>query len=511
MVPTNVNHSTRSISVERVVWYSDAVVGIMQTFLAALLVDSLADLALATQGSNKPPDTVVAEWIGDQGSKFLSHCVVFFMLIYLWRRHHELYRHISSLNRGTLWLNSAFLGCVCLVPFSTALVARSHFTGISLAMLYGTLCLALCLQLALLHHAVHTGSTIDPRGTGITAVRIFIGIPAIIAGLAAFTAWALSLFNVPNSGIWASGLLVLGFSVRPIMSHYLTKHPTVQPPEAMKIAQDKKDQVKDRDLSPLATFFAGSSPDRSLLFTDSVYAIALTLMSTQLISHNGDILSADETAAIIRDTFTPNYNLGNFWTFLIIFVFVQVLWLQHVRTFLFVGTIGGRTQWLNSMHLFTIVMLPLLFGLIGAAPYWAVIPWWLASLGMICCVLSLALVNWSCLVFHKERGAVANNALRVSFTEDAYFIYIALIAIAPLGLLAFAIPMLVLKDPVVNAMWHVAGAPRRSVREVLVGNPNNGVGHAITKSGFVVAAAFVVICIGIEIVRSNIWLLHPIG
>ena len=92
MVSTNVNHSTRSISVERVVWYSDAVVGIMQTFLAALLVDSLADLALATQGSNKPPDTVVAEWIGDQGSKFLSHCVVFFMLIYLWRRHHELYR-----------------------------------------------------------------------------------------------------------------------------------------------------------------------------------------------------------------------------------------------------------------------------------------------------------------------------------------------------------------------------------------------------------------------------------
>ena len=124
------------------------------------------------------------------------------------------------------------------------------------------------------------------------------------------------------------------------------------------------------------------------------------MMSTQLISHNGDILSADETAAIIRDTFTPNYNLGNFWTFLIIFVFVQVLWLQHVRTFLFVNTIGGRTQWLNSMHLFTIVMLPLLFGLIGAAPYWAVIPWWLASFGMICCVLSLALVNWSCLVFH---------------------------------------------------------------------------------------------------------------
>ena len=327
-------------------WYSDAVVGIMQTFLAALLVDSLADLALATQDSGKPPDTVVAEWIGDQGSRFLSHCVVFFMLIYLWRRHHELYRHISSLNRGTLWLNSAFLGCVCLVPFSTALVARSHFTGISLAMLYATLCLALCLQLALFHHAVRTRSTIDPHGTGITAVRIFIGIPAIIAGLGRHSLGPV-LLDVPNSGLLASTLLILGFSVRPIMSRYLTKNPTVQPPEAMKIEQDKKDQVKDVDLSPLPGSLRVLARTAPLLFTDSVYAIALTLMSTQLISHNGDILSADETAAIIRDTFTPNYNLGNFWTFLIIFVFVQVLWLQHVRTFLFVNTIGGRTQWLN--------------------------------------------------------------------------------------------------------------------------------------------------------------------
>ena len=113
----------------------------------------------------------------------------------------------------------------------------------------------------------------------------------------------------------------------------------------MKIAQDEKDRVTDRPLSPIASFFAGSSPDRSLLFTDSVYAIAVTIMSAQLLPSDGAVLNGQDVAAQIVDTFQPDFSLGDFWMFAVIFVFIQIMWLQHVRVFLFgerlVGVLSG--------------------------------------------------------------------------------------------------------------------------------------------------------------------------
>ena len=481
----------------------------MQTFLAALLVDSLADLAVATNESAMPPDRIVTEWLGDQGARFLSHVVVFFMLIYLWRRHHELYRHISSLNRGTLWLNSAFLACVCLIPFSTALVARSHFTAISLAMLFGTMCLALTLQYALFRHAMLTGSTVDRMGSGVTAIRLFIGVPALIMAAATLVALFLSAKNVDHSAVYGSAVVILLFAVQPIMRAYLSRNPAKQPPEAMKIAQDEKDRVTDRPLSPIASFFAGSSPDRSLLFTDSVYAIAVTIMSAQLLPSDGAVLNGQDVAAQIVDTFQPDFSLGDFWMFAVIFVFIQIMWLQHVRVFLFVGTIGGRTQWLNSLHLFTVVMLPLLFGLLGAAPVWATLPWWLTGFGLTMCVLTLALLTWSALIYKKVRTPAATNAIRVTLTEDVYLLYITAIAIAPLGFIATALPLLIIKDSVINAVWRAPDSSRRSVRSVLFHNPNRGIGTRLTGWAVGLVAAFMIFCVTAVYLRNGIWLFHP--
>lgn len=503
-------HSTRSISVERVIWYSDAVVGIMQTFLAALLVDSLADLATTSADWTGPPDQAVSEWLSDQGSRFFSHIVVFFMLIYLWRRHHEMYRHIKKLNRGTLWLNSAFLACVCLVPFATSLVARSNFTAISLASLFGVLSLALFTQLALFHHARRTGLTSEDSGSGLTALRLYILIPAVVALAAAAVAAFLSYFNVVGSALMASSVLLLGLTVHPILSRYLSRHPTSQPPEAMEIKQNLRDRVKDGPLKPLQQFFAGSSPDRSLLFSDSVYAISMTLMSVQLVSRETSELSGDDVAQIIADTFMPDFTLGNFWTFVVIFVFIQVMWLQHVRIFLFVSTIGSRTLWLNATHLFTIVMLPLLFGIIGAAPLYAVVPWWLTAAGMLACIGSLSVLTWSCLIYRKVQTPAARNAVRVSLTENAYLVVVTLVAIAPLGLLDLALPLLLIKDPVVNFVWRNDGAARSFV-DIIRRNPNFGIGERFNPWAAATFALFVLVCAYIEYLRSDFWLIHPIG
>lgn len=480
----------------------------MQTFLAGLLVEQLADLAIRAKAPTDEPDSLVREWISEQDSRFLIHVIVFFMLIYLWRRHHELYRHITRLNRGMLWINSAFLCCVCLVPFATALVARSEFTAISLAVLFTTMAAALWAQFALLRYAKRSSMTSD-TGSGLFTIELFVGVPAGIMTVTAAVAFLLSGFNVPGSAWYASAMVLALLVVRPLLSWYLTKHPTRQPPEALAVPQNHKYRVKDQPLGPLSTFFAGSSPDRSLLFTDSVYAIALTLMSIQLVNTQGGVLSGDDVANVVGATFTFDLRLGNFWTFLIIFAIVQVLWLQHVRIFLFVETIRGHTQWLNSAHLFTVVMLPLLFGLVGAAPQDARIPWWLTSLGVILCAGTLALLVASCLVWQKVTTKASRNAAKLSWTEDVYLVYLALVAIAPLGLIYLTPLLLIFKDPIINALWYNPSKPRRTLRRVVMKNPNKGLGSTLEPWALVVGGIFTVLCVVFAWRVYDFWLLTP--
>ena len=49
------------------------------------------------------------------------------------------------------------------------------------------------------------------------------------------------------------------------------------------------------------------------------------------------------------------------------------------------------------------------------------------------------------------RTPAATNAIRVTLTEDVYLLYITAIAIAPLGFIATALPLLIIKDSVINA------------------------------------------------------------
>ena len=56
--------------------------------------------------------------------QFLVYAISFVMLGVYWVGHHNQYHYIRRTNRLLLWINVAFLLCVTLVPFSTALLGR---------------------------------------------------------------------------------------------------------------------------------------------------------------------------------------------------------------------------------------------------------------------------------------------------------------------------------------------------------------------------------------------------
>src|SRR5260370_14925482 len=60
----------------------------------------------------------------------LTFALSFFLVGFYWIRHHQLFRQIVSADVWLLWLNLVVLFLVCLLPFSSGVVGRYHYTVI---------------------------------------------------------------------------------------------------------------------------------------------------------------------------------------------------------------------------------------------------------------------------------------------------------------------------------------------------------------------------------------------
>ncbi|HZX02441.1 TMEM175 family protein [Kribbella sp.] len=104
-------------------------------------------------------------------------------------------------------------------------------------------------------------------------------------------------------------------------------------------------------------------PDRLVLFTDAVVAIAITLLVLPLVdlvpevkSHGGDAVS------VISE------HRQELFTFLLSFVVIANFWLGHHRVFEHVRAYTPAIMRLNLLWLLTIVVLPFPTEIVGAFP-----------------------------------------------------------------------------------------------------------------------------------------------
>jgi uncharacterized membrane protein len=92
------------------------------------------------------------------------------------------------------------------------------------------------------------------------------------------------------------------------------------------------------------------SPDRLVLFTDAVVAIALTLLAIDLPVPAGG--SEHAFFQSVRD------NLGHYLAFIVSFVVVAVAWRNHKRLNVVVAKVDTTFESLNFVWLLTVVLLP---------------------------------------------------------------------------------------------------------------------------------------------------------
>lgn len=105
----------KNLELERLVFFSDAIVAIAITILVFNLKITGDDGRHFTFGD------LLQAW-----PKFLAFFLSFFIIALFWKLHHQFFFYIRAVNEVLLWNNICWLLFLVLLPFSTTLVS-THF------------------------------------------------------------------------------------------------------------------------------------------------------------------------------------------------------------------------------------------------------------------------------------------------------------------------------------------------------------------------------------------------
>lgn len=106
----------KNLDLERLVFFSDAIVAIAMTLLVFGLKVDIAPKAHVTFAD-----------IGRAWPHFSSFVLSFFIIALFWKIHHEFFHYIRVVDSSLLWLNIVWLLFIVLLPFTSSLISTNFF------------------------------------------------------------------------------------------------------------------------------------------------------------------------------------------------------------------------------------------------------------------------------------------------------------------------------------------------------------------------------------------------
>ena len=104
------------LSLERIVFFSDAVIAIAITLLAIEI--RLPDLGHEASGA------ALLEALRALWPRYLSFVISFLVIGSYWWVHHRAFRAVRRYDEALIWLNLAFLLCVVFLPFASSVLGE---------------------------------------------------------------------------------------------------------------------------------------------------------------------------------------------------------------------------------------------------------------------------------------------------------------------------------------------------------------------------------------------------
>ncbi len=118
-----------SLGLERIVFFSDAVIAIAITLL-------VLDIRLPEAAGSAPLD--LGRQIAAMWPKYLGWAVSFWVIALYWVAHHRSFRHIQRYDRRLMYLNFLFLMFIAFMPFPTTLLFTNGLQSASVILYAGT-------------------------------------------------------------------------------------------------------------------------------------------------------------------------------------------------------------------------------------------------------------------------------------------------------------------------------------------------------------------------------------
>ncbi len=109
--------------------------GIFATVMTVLVLSLTVPVITGPLSSSQLSNQVFADIQGLEPN-ILSYVLSFLLLVVLWISHHNVFHHITRVDRQLLWLNALFLLAIGFILFSTALIGRYPQVQIAV-MIYG--------------------------------------------------------------------------------------------------------------------------------------------------------------------------------------------------------------------------------------------------------------------------------------------------------------------------------------------------------------------------------------
>ncbi|MFW9835589.1 MAG: TMEM175 family protein [Candidatus Thorarchaeota archaeon] len=180
---TNEEEHETSLELERIVFFSDAVIAIVSTILVIEL--ALPDLS-AAELAGQLPDILISLF-----PKFISYFLSFMIIGSFWVRHHMIFSYIKKYDYRLIWLNIFFLAFLALIPFATGVLGAAVFNVTSVIFYSAVVASASIIFLVMWVYASRGYRLVSPsiskksiqyeeRRSILTTVSFVLAIPAAI-------------------------------------------------------------------------------------------------------------------------------------------------------------------------------------------------------------------------------------------------------------------------------------------------------------------------------------------
>lgn len=179
------------LSIERVVFFTDAVIAIAIT----LLVLEIKVPNLHGIGVN---DAQLRAALIEQIPKLIGFAISFVVIGMFWQGHNRMFRHVTHYTPALLLLNLYFLMFICFLPFPTGLFSEYPNLQTSFLLYGGTLLVAGLLQWNLWRYLASAKLLVPTLDA--TAIR-WIGLRTLVVPASALLAILVSFWNLPLAGL----------------------------------------------------------------------------------------------------------------------------------------------------------------------------------------------------------------------------------------------------------------------------------------------------------------------